>query len=54
MILRYPLFKADVAEYRFLLLVVSTHNYFLNHPPVETIVPDLIPLPFSAACEVVP
>ncbi len=46
MILQYPLFKADVAEYRFLLLAVSAHNYFLDHPTVENIAPGPIPQPF--------
>ena len=26
MVIRYPLFKADVAEYYFLVVVVSTHH----------------------------
>ncbi|HEV2483946.1 MAG TPA: hypothetical protein VGT08_00260 [Terracidiphilus sp.] len=36
MILRHPLFKPDVAEYRFLLLVVYAYINFLNHLRVET------------------
>jgi hypothetical protein len=35
MILRYPLLRADVTEYRALLMIVATHLYVLNHPPVE-------------------
>ena len=54
MILRHSLFKADVAQYRFLMLVVSAHNNYLNHPPVETIVPNQVPCLFSASCLVVP
>jgi hypothetical protein len=36
MILRNPIFKADIAEYRFLLMVVSAHINYLNHLLVET------------------
>jgi hypothetical protein len=46
MILRHPLFKADAAEYRLLLMVVSAHINYLNHPHVETIVPLPVPQPF--------
>src|SRR5450631_3832495 len=36
MILRHPLFKPDVTEYRFLMLIVSAHINYLNHLLVET------------------
>ena len=50
MVIRHLSFKADVAEYRFLLLFVSKHNHFLNDPLVENIVTDLIIQPFSRNC----
>jgi hypothetical protein len=54
MVLRHPLFNPDVAENRFLPLVVTTHIYFLNHNPVETTCLPQFPRLFSASCEVVP
>lgn len=35
MIMRNPLLRADVAEYRALLTIVSTHGYFINQSAVE-------------------